>query len=266
MSNKRSDEHWLGLIIPGLIPFSHGNQIDIPETLQYDQWLKAFGFSKIYTRTAEAYSGSDGLHTIESAYQTGAENALVQAAEELAQMGCDALSWPCTCASFVGGLEWSQRQVRALTKATGLPATSTSLAMLEAVRHLGADVVDVVSPYPAALTHRFLRFLDDAGINAAAMISMDCIDETISHRLDIFSTVIEFDKALSPRQHPLLIPDTAVSAIGLFADLEANIGRPVIAGNQATLWHSLRQLGHDCRITDAGTLMSGGQFNLRSSA
>ena len=73
----------------------------------------------------------------------------------------------------------------ALSKATGLPATSPSLAMLEAVRTLGADTVDVVSPYPAELSHRFLQFLDDAGVHVAAMLSLDCIDETESNDLDI---------------------------------------------------------------------------------
>ena len=243
MSDNSSGERRLGLIIPGILPFSHSNEISEPETLQYDKWFALFGYPNIQTRTVEAHGGSEGLHTIESAYQTALENVLVQAAEKLAEMGCEALSWPCTCASFVGGLTWSENQVSALSKATGLPATSTSLAMLEAVRTLGADTVDVVSPYPAELSHRFLQFLDDAGVNVAAMLSLDCIDETESNDLDIQSTVIKFDRALPNRAHPMLIPDTAISAIALIPNLEAQIGRPVIAagvllsGTQPTLPH-----------------------------
>ena len=262
MSDNSSGERRLGLIIPGILPFSHSNEISEPETLQYDKWFALFGYPNIQTRTVEAHGGSKGLHTIESAYQTALENVLVQAAEKLAEMGCEALSWPCTCASFVGGLTWSENQVSVLSKATGLPATSTSLAMLEAVRTLGADTVDVVSPYPAELSHRFLQFLDDAGVNVAAMLSLDCIDETESNDLDIQSTVIKFDRALPNRAHPMLIPDTAISAIALIPNLEAQIGRPVIAGNQATLWHSLKLLGYDCQASDAGVLLSGTQPTL----
>ena len=144
-----------------------------------------------------------------------------------------------------------------MKNASGLPVTSTSLAMLEAVRALGADTVDVVSPYPAPTTHRFLSFLDDAGIGVAAMVSLDCTNELVSHDLDIRREVAEFDQALSSRTHPLLIPDTAVSVIGLIAKLEADIGRPVVAGNQATLWHGLKLLGHECRVPGAGVLMNG---------
>ena len=89
------------------------------------------------------------------------------------------------------------------------------------------------------------------------MVSLDCTNELVSHDLDIRREVAEFDQALSSRTHPLLIPDTAVSVIGLIAKLEADIGRPVVAGNQATLWHGLKLLGHECRVPGAGVLMNG---------
>jgi maleate cis-trans isomerase len=254
MADKILRDTLLGLIIPS-IRSADVELIHEPETRHYDRWMRQFGISGI--RTLEAYTEANGRHDVESVFDTGREDKLVAATRELADAGCAAVAWPCTCASFIGGLAWSQRQAEAMKKASGLPVTSTSLAMLEAVNVLGADTVDVVSAYPAPTTHRFLRFLDDAGIGVAAMVSLDCTDELVSHDLDIRREVAEFDKALSSRTHPLLIPDTAISVIGLIAKLEADIGRPVIAGNQATLWHSLKLLGHECRVTGAGVLMGG---------
>jgi maleate cis-trans isomerase len=254
MPEESSSRERLGLIIPGIR--SAGEEaIGDPETRHYEHWMRRFGFPHI--RTVDAYTEANGRHDVESVFDTGREDKLVAAARELAGAGCAAVAWPCTCGSFIGGLAWSRSQADAMARVTALPVTSTSLAMLEAVTALGADTVDVVSAYPAPTTHRFLRFLDDAGIGVAAMVSLDCEDELLSHALNIRREVAQFTRSLSPRTHPLLIPDTAINAIALIADLEEDIGRPVVAGNQATLWHSLKLLGHDCRVAGAGVLLGG---------
>ena len=254
MPATRPDEQRLGLIIPEVIGEGVG-KVEDPETRHYEKWMRRFGFPAV--RTVEAFSRADGRHNIESVFDTGREDKLVAAARELGAAGCDLVAWPCTCASFVGGLEWSRAQAAAIARAAGRPATSTSLAMLEAVRVLGADTVDVVSAYPPPTTHRFLRFLDDAGVGVAAMVSLDCDDELQSFELDIHREVERFHRSLSPRSHPLLIPDTAISTLPVIGAVEASIGRPVISGNQATLWHSLLLLGHDCRVEDCGVLLGG---------
>ena len=263
MAEETSSQELLGLIIPG-IRSDGEEEIGDPETRHYDRWMRQFGFPHI--RTVDAYTEANGRHDVESVFDTGREDKLVAAARELADAGCAALAWPCTCGSFIGGLAWSRSQADAMARAAALPVTSTSLAMLEAVITLGADTVDVLSAYPAPTTHRFLRFLDDAGIGVAAMVSLDCADELVSHNLDIRREVARFTRSLSPRTHPLLIPDTAINAIALIADLEADIARPVVAGNQATLWHSLRLLGQDCRVADAGVLLGGSEVADRRSA
>ena len=254
MRGSGSREQRLGLIIPEVVGEGAG-KVEDPETRHYEHWMRYFGFPAV--RTVEAFSEADGRHDLGSVFDTGREDRLVAAARELGQAGCDLIAWPCTCASFIGGLEWSRAQAAAIARAAGRPATSTSLAMLEAVRVLGAETVDVVSAYPAPTTHRFLRFLDDAGVGVAAMVSLDCHDELQSFELDIQGEVTRFDRALSERSHPLLIPDTAISTLPIIGEIEAAIGRPVVSGNQATLWHSLLLLGHDCRVEDCGVLLGG---------
>ena len=254
MPEARREEQRLGLIIPEVVGEGAG-RVEDPETRHYERWMRRFGFPAM--RTVEAFTEADGRHDIASVYDTGREDRLVAAARELREAGCDVVAWPCTCASFVGGLACSRAQAAAIARAAGRPATSTSLAMLEAVRVLGADTVDVVSAYPAPTTHRFLRFLDDAGVGVAAMVSLDCRDELQSSELDIHREVARFDHALSPRSHPLLIPDTAIGTLAGIGAIEASIGRPVVSGNQATLWHSLLLLGHNCRVEDGGVLLGG---------
>ena len=240
----------LGIIIPEVTEGYH--RVEERELRRYDQWMAKYGFAAI--STVEAYTSTDGWHEMESIYDTGSYDRLSTAAGELSRAGCDVVAWPCTCASFIGGLDWSRAQAEAMEAAAGRPVTSTSLAMLKAIRTLDADVVDVLGAYPAPVNLRFLRFLDDAGISVAAMVSLDCADELVSHLLDIHAEAVRFNGGLPPRSHLLLIPDTAIDTIALVPELEKELNRPVVAGNHATLWHSLRLLGHECHVPGAGTL------------
>jgi maleate isomerase len=244
----------LGVLIPAL---RHGQPYiarDI-EAHRYNDWIARFGIAGVGVR--EGLTLTPGSHLIDCALETGSLDVLLPAASKLAAAGCDAIAWACTCASFVGGLAWAERQVDELARVSGLPATSTSLSMLAATQALGAETVDVLSPYPARLTHTFLGLLNDAGIDVAAMTVLDCPEPEDSHALDLRREVNLFDGGLSPRTHPLLIPDTAIDAIALIPVLEADLGRPVVSGNHATLWHSLKLLDIDCAFAEGGALLAG---------
>ncbi len=244
----------LGVLIPVL---RHGQPYIARDTEvhRYDDWIARLGIEGVGVR--EGLTLTPGSHRIDCALETGSLDVLLPAASELAAAGCSAIAWACTCASFVGGLAWAERQVDELARASGLPATSTSLSMLAATRELGAGTVDVLSPYPARLTHTFLAFLNDAGIDVAAMTVLDCPEPEDSNALDLRREVNLFDAGLSPRTHPLLIPDTAIDAIALIPALEADLGRPVVSGNHATLWHSLRLLDVRYDFAGGGTLLAG---------
>lgn len=56
---------------------------------------------------------------------------------------------------------------------------------------------------------------------------------------------------------PLVIPDSAVNTLDLVGDLEAELGRPVVTANQATLWQGLTLLGAPAVVRAAGLLLAG---------
>ena len=204
-------------------------------------------------------SVATGSHAPDAVWRTGDLEVLIPPARRLAEAGCDALAWPCTCASFIGGLEWSRAQAAALKRASGLPTTTTSLALLAAIETLGADRVDVLSPYPAPVTAAFGRFLHDAGIEVGAIEALDCADDSISVKLDLLAEAKRFGGGLRGPAPVLVVPDTAVYSLGAAAKVEAEIGRPVVAANQATLWHCLGTLGIACDAADGGVLFGHGR-------
>ena len=71
--------------------------------------------------------------------------------------------WACTSGSFVYGWEGAHEQIRALARAAGLPASSTSFAFAHAVRELGAQRVAVAATYPEDVAALFAAFLRRPG-------------------------------------------------------------------------------------------------------
>lgn len=243
----------LGVIIPGARPDNTYESREY-EVYRFDDWMRSHEVQD--ARAVFEVTVSEGSHVPDTAFATGRADLLREAGTRLADAGCNALAWACTCASFIGGLEWARNQAARLAEATGLPATSTSLALLAAIRSLGADTVDVLSPYPKELSAALEKFLHEANVEVAAMATLDCPGPVASHELDLRSEVARFHRRLPGRKHPLVIPDTAIDTIALVPTLEADIGRPVVGATQATLWQGLKLLGIRHREEKGGVLWS----------
>ena len=164
--------------------------------------------------------------------------------------------WACTSGSFVVGRAGAERQVAALRVASGRPATSTSIAIVDALVALGARRIAVVATYPEAAALAFQSFLDSFGIAVtslqwldarsgldAAMISQDRVEAAVR-------------QAASENPDAVLIPDTALPTMGLVERLEASAGCPVVTANQATLWAAVGLAAHPAAIAGPGRLFA----------
>jgi maleate isomerase len=220
-----------------------------------DAWLRARGVRGV--RVLVDTSPADDGHGVAQLLRTGAPARLLDPARRLAAAGAGALCWACTSGSFVGGADWARDQLAALTAATGRPATSASMALAAAVHALGAAEVDLLSPYPEALTGVLRAFLAARGVGVRAVAALGCAAGSDSHRLDLRAAVAGFASRLSRPAVPLMIPDAAVNTLEVVVELEAALARPVVTANQATLWQGLRLLGRPVPVPAAGALLAG---------
>lgn len=211
-------------------------------------WLSARGLPA--DLIAVEGSACDGRHLDASLRQAGAAEVLAPPARALAARGARAVVWACTSGSFIGGLAWAEAQVADLAAASGRPATSTALALVQALRHLGADGVELLSPYPEPVTSRLIGFLAEAGLRTETTRSLDCATSADSHALDLDAVMA----AQAPGTRPLVLPDTAVDTLHRLPDLEARAGRPVVTANQVSLWAGLRLIGAPSVLPGAGRL------------
>lgn len=188
-----------------------------------------------------AYSRAQPRHERADLLQTGALEHLLPAANSLSERGCEALVWACTSGSFIGGLAWAHHQARELEAATGLPASSTTLAFIDALKSLDFQEVDLLGAYPAPVSQAFRYCLAEAGLTVINIDALDTPDAPASYRLDIKQELERFART-TPGNRPLLLPDTAINSLEWIEEMEQLIQRPILTANQVTLWQGVRLL------------------------
>jgi maleate cis-trans isomerase len=162
--------------------------------------------------------------------------------------------WACTSGSFVFGWDGATAQVAGVAEAAGVPASSTSFAFVNAVRHLGLRRVAVAATYPADVASRFGAFLDHAGIEVAALSCQGIVTAAEVGTLgrdDVLGFVAANDH---PDAEAVLVPDTALHTVAWLDDLEERLGKPVLTANQVSVREGLRIAGDRIQRTGPGTL------------
>lgn len=183
---------------------------------------------------------------------------VLQAAALLADAKVDAIVWGGTSSSWLG-FERDVALCRAIQAATGIPATSSILALNEALRRLGVCRLALITPYTADVQARIAA--------AYAGIGIQCTAERHLGLRDNFSfaevTEPELDGLIrlvaQGRPDAVAIVCTNLRAAPLVAALEAALGVPVLDSVATALWGALRLAGADPgRITRWGGLFQSG--------
>jgi maleate cis-trans isomerase len=197
---------------------------------------------------------AEDAHEEKALREMGASHRLVPAALELRDAGVSVVVWACTSGSFVFGLEGARRQASVLADKTGLPASSTSLAFVDALQTMRLKRVALAATYPTVVTEMFERFLLAGGLSVISVRSLGIMTGVAVGELP-GDKVIELALACnSVEAEAILIPDTALHTGHLIEDLESALGKPVLTANQVTMWQALRLAGHLAGHQSMGTL------------
>ncbi|MFD8501010.1 maleate cis-trans isomerase [Amycolatopsis sp. NPDC059657] len=180
-------------------------------------------------------------HRVDALLDIGGDEVLAEGARRLEDIS--AIVWACTSGSFVFGWDGAMRQVAELSAAAGVPASSTSFAFVNAVRHLGLTRVAVAATYPEDVARRFVDFLATAGIEVVSLGWRGVITAAEVGTLGR-EEVLEFVAANDhPGAEAVLVPDTALHTVAWLDELAARIGKPVLTANQVSVWEGLRLIG-----------------------
>ncbi|MCX5090478.1 aspartate/glutamate racemase family protein [Streptomyces sp. NBC_00365] len=195
-------------------------------------------------------------HRVDALREMGSAARLAAGVEELRLSGAEAVVWACTSGSFVYGWEGAHEQVRALARAAGLPASSTSFAFAHAVREIGARRVAIAATYPQDVADLFAAFLREAGVEVVSTRASGIVTAAevgTWGEAEILAVARAGDR---PDADVVLLPDTALHTAAHLPALEKALSKPVLTANQVTVWEALRLAGRKVNAPTLGTLFT----------
>lgn len=184
------------------------------------------------------------------------ETPLLESAKVLAITRPSVVAFGCNSCSFVRGPRWDLKQAEMIGAPSNAPGTTITTAMIAALSAMGIKRVALGAPYVADLTARFIAFLDTLGIATTATKSLGMTTEWVignSHPSIWYQLARKVDR---PDAEAVVLACGGIRTAEILADLEADIGKPVIAAPAALMWHAAQLMRVDTTRHDRGRLFS----------
>ena len=185
---------------------------------------------------------------------------IVPAAQQLASQGANAISVMGTSLTFYKGAAFNQQLKESITKATGLPSTTMSTAIVEGLKAVGGRRLAVATAYNEEVSRRLKVFLEESGFEVLVVKGMGI--ERFQDRAPVTQTeLLDFSAGVwqtAPTADAILISCGALKTLEILAPLEERCRVPVVSSMPHALWASVRLLGLSGKAPGYGTLLSKG--------
>ncbi|MGV9801624.1 maleate cis-trans isomerase family protein [Mycobacterium sp. NPDC003449] len=222
----------IGLIVPSV------NSVVEPELAAHAPDAVAFYATRV--PVAEVSRERDKIASI-----LAMRERLPAAAAELGSLGPAALAYACTSGSFLNGRDVDADTCAELRSASGVPAYTTSTAVVAALRALGVTRLAVVTPYIAPLADGAVNYLEQNGFRVIARRDLGLLSTLDKGRLGAAVSARLVREADTSGADAVLISCTNWRTLDGLPALERELGMPVVSSNLATLWAGLRLAGID---------------------
>lgn len=147
------------------------------------------------------------------------------------------------------GNEGHQKILERLRAAAKAPVTTSSQALADALRSLGAKRILAVSSWRKESVHlagHLRDFLDSEGIEIAAIEGIGHRQLNSYEKLGLTPAEIYRNALEACQKHPeadaVYIQSGTMATMGIIDELEQKIGKPVVSSNGANIWGSFKPL------------------------
>jgi arylmalonate decarboxylase len=180
------------------------------------------------------------------------------AAEELAAAGADAIELTGTSLTFYKGEAFNRQLCEIVSRTSGLPATTMSNGIIDALKAVGARQVAVVTAYNDEVNTRLRAFLREHGLEPVIVTGLGIeaiadVDRVTPGDLIEWGARV---RASAPTADSLLVSCGGFRTLEIIAPLEARVGVPVISSMPHGLWAGARLVGLSGTAPGYGTLLS----------
>lgn len=198
------------------------------------------------------------IHTMRISHTADTEENIIwmgtqvpAAAKLLAHASVNVICYGCTVGGFVKGPGYDQQLSDAIKAATGIPGTTTIVAVMDALGVFKAKRVCVASPYEPWLNERLRGFLNQSGLEVLAIHGLGTQAHSTIGPEQVEALVMSVDR---PEADAIFISCTNFGTLDIIESLEEKLRKPVVTSNSASMWKMMRLAGDTRAVPGGGRL------------
>lgn len=165
----------------------------------------------------------------------------------------DVVAYGCTTGSLVAGPRYDEQIESRLSDLGSVPAVATAASIKRAFETLGLESLAIATPYVDDLNERERTFLEAAGYEVTGITGLGIGSNVDIGRQRPETAYREAQSVDTPDADGLFLSCTNYRTFEVIPALEADLGKPVVSSNQATLWDALQSIDVDVSL-ELGTL------------
>lgn len=172
------------------------------------------------------------------------DSKILAAARLLADARVDVIGWSGTAASWLG-FDADTRLCERITEATGIPATSSVLALNKILQRTGVRTLGLISPYLASVQEKIIQNYQAGGIEITAERHLDLhVNYSFAEVTpdQILRMALE---VASRRPDAMTVMCTNLKGAQLAERIEKETGIPLYDSVSTVVWDALRIAGAD---------------------
>jgi len=178
-----------------------------------------------------------------------------QATDLLTSADVNGILYGCTSGSLIKGVGWDLEIVKRIEERAGIPATTTSTAVIEAFKELRIKTVSVATPYIDAVNEIEKNFFEDHGVKVLNIEGLQYTKGEELHRESPGTAYTFAKKVCRTDADCIFISCTDFDCIEILNLLEQDTGKPAMSSNTVSLWAMLKKMGIKEKIDDYGEIL-----------
>jgi maleate isomerase len=151
----------------------------------------------------------------------------------------------CTSGSFVSGPGKETEIAKRITAHVGIPAVTTSTAVLMALEALSIKRLFLLTPYVQHVTQHEIDMLEHYGHTIGGVDSFNCDDTRDIAKISTQQVAerMQHQAAAVEDCDGVLISCTQLLTMDRIEAIERSLGKPIVTSNQSSLWAALTLIG-----------------------
>jgi maleate isomerase len=160
----------------------------------------------------------------------------------LADAHVDVICWSGTSASWLG-FEKDRALCKRITEVTGIPATTSVLALNELLANQGARTLGLVSPYVQDVQQRIIANYAGLGIDCIAEQHLDLTVNFSFSEVQPDTLRRMLREVAKKRPQAITIMCTNLHGAQLVSEMEQELGIPIYDSVATVVWRALKTIG-----------------------